>query len=212
METKSYSTIVIVSQCGFIIFSTIAMLFYPGGGPFVGDADSYVFSLNFFSDLGLINPSGIKANPFSPQIFAVSLACFSFGQMCFYAFLVEVGPLRPLLFMLLKVAPLISAVCLILVGLSPNDLAPSYHFVFVSIWLLGLFVSISTILFDHTKNRRFAMTLLSAAAVGAIALFSVQSIINFEQTNALRPLSQKILVYILVAWFIWSSRQNKLIF
>jgi hypothetical protein len=83
METKSYAAIVILAQCGFIIFSTIAMFFYPGGGPFVGDADRYVFSLNFFSDLGLINPSESKVNPFSPQIFAVSLAFFSFGQVCF---------------------------------------------------------------------------------------------------------------------------------
>jgi hypothetical membrane protein len=110
------------------------------------------------------------------------------------------------------VAPLISAVSLILVGVSPNDVAPSYHFVFVSLWLLGLFASISTILIYHAKNQRFGMALLSAAAVGAITLFSVQSIINIEQTNVLRPLTQKILVYLLVAWFIGSSRQNKLTF
>lgn len=212
MESKSYSKIVIIGQFGFIIFSTIAMLFYPGGGSFVGDADRYIFSLNFFSDLGLINPAENKVNPFSPQIFAVSLAFFSFGQLFFYVFFIDVKSEKLKLFILLKVAPLASSVSLILVGVSPNDVVPSYHFAFVSLWLLGLFVSISTIFAHHVKNRHFGVASLSATVLAIIALFSFQSIINIEQFNTLRPLTQKVLVYSLVAWFIINARNNKLIF
>lgn len=209
MKINNYSSVVTIGQIGFIVFSTIAMFFYPGGGTLAGDVDRYIFSLNFFSDLGLINPSANKINPFSPQIFAVSLAFFAIGQACFYILHITVTSEKIMHFILLKAAPVASSFSLVLVGLSPNDVVPSYHFTFVSIWLLGLFVSTSTIFLYQVKSRHFRMASFSATVTIIIVLFSFQSLVNLEYLNTLRPLTQKVLIYSLVVWFIVASNQKE---
>lgn len=210
MGSKNYSKVVTFSQLGFIVFSTIAMFFYPGGGTLAGDADRYIFTLNFFSDLGLVNPFNNKTNPFSPQLFAVSLVCFAVGQSYFYIYSTTCTSEKIMHFILLKVAPITSSLSLVLVGFSPNDVVPSYHFTFVSIWLFGLFLSTSTICFYQVKSSRFRMAIFSVTVTTIIVLFSIQSLINIEYLNALRPFTQKVLVYSLAAWFVVGARQETL--
>ena len=68
----------------FVIFNTIAMLFYPGGTYLDSSTEGYQFFYNFFSNLGEWTARNGEINTFSASLFNSSLIIFALSYFLFF--------------------------------------------------------------------------------------------------------------------------------
>ena len=68
----------------FVIFNTIAMLFYPGGTYLDSSTEGYHFFYNFFSNLGEWTARNGEINTFSASLFNSSLIIFAISYFSFF--------------------------------------------------------------------------------------------------------------------------------
>ena len=68
----------------FVIFNTIAMLFYPGGTYLDSSTDGYHFFYNFFSNLGEWTARNGEMNTVSASLFNSSLVIFALSYFSFF--------------------------------------------------------------------------------------------------------------------------------
>ena len=68
----------------FVIFNTIAMLFYPGGTYLDSSTEGYQFFYNFFSNLGEWTARNGEINTVSASLFNSSLIIFALSYFSFF--------------------------------------------------------------------------------------------------------------------------------
>ena len=69
----------------FVVLTSLAMLFYPGGTQKNPNSAGYSFALNFFSDLGRTRTLGGHLNPLSSALFTLALSSAGVALALFFA-------------------------------------------------------------------------------------------------------------------------------
>jgi hypothetical protein len=76
--------LVLIGCVGFVLLTTLAMLFYPGGAQKNPQQLGYSFTLNFFSDLGRTVALNGTANPIAHTLFTLALSFAGLALALFF--------------------------------------------------------------------------------------------------------------------------------
>jgi hypothetical protein len=80
-----YAYLIALLGCGqFILLTLLAMLFYPGGTAGDSTTDGYLFTRNFFSDLGMTKAHSGAANPIAATLFLIALTLAGLSLIGFF--------------------------------------------------------------------------------------------------------------------------------
>ena len=155
MSITTGKIVVVSGHLQFIVLTAIAMLFYPGGTIWDKTTTSYVFHLNFFSDLGIATSLSGADSPISPIFFAVATGLIGLSQLVFYYGMYHSLKQNDLLRRATLLFGGISAISIIFVGQLPHDTHEVQHMLAVAVWLLGFLVAvvIYAYLFMLTDNK-----------------------------------------------------------
>lgn len=167
----------------FVIFNTIAMLFYPGGTYLDSSTEGYHFFYNFFSNLGEWIARNGEINTFSAFLFNSSLIIFALSYFSFFiSFLnLEVKYINSKLlrfFLVASISVSISSFIFISV-FSAEETSKFWHLVFVKMAFRTLFIHAvlqTYIVFKIPKFDQF----ISFATLGfTILLFLFLIVMDF---------------------------------
>jgi hypothetical protein len=190
------------------------MLTYAGGTRLDPNSSGYSFFLNFFSDLGRTNSFG-NPNTVSFILFLFALFVASFGVAVFFLAInskINVG--KPDLMKRASILGVLIAVLFCCVALTPANLFPLFHEVFV---LLGFTFSVvvSSLMFYIFKDLEAIPKYYSFAFLGYICIILVYGAISlvtalFASIYAplslfLRATMQKIVIYYMIGCFMIQS-------
>lgn len=198
----------------FIVLTTIAMFYYPGGTYTNHDAVGYSFWYNFFSDLGRRATFSGASNTVSHILFVTALCFAAFALALAFAAL-------PQLFAKVKSAKrlaalgsivgIISVISYIGIAAFPADLHLPTHKLFVYIaftaFLLVVALYSAAILRHKFYPNAYAYTYLAFAVVLALYLVLLFAGPKVESSwgNRIQATGQKIVVYAeIVCMFIQS--------
>ncbi len=127
----------------FVIFNSIAMLFYPGGTYLDSSTEGYQFFYNFFSNLGEWTARNGEINTFSACLFNSSLIIFALSYFSFFiSFLkLEVKYINSMWLVYLLIASIsISILSFIFISVfSAEETSKFWHLVFVKMAFRTLF-------------------------------------------------------------------------
>lgn len=202
-------TVVVWSGALFLLLTTLAMLFYPGGSHAAAKSIGYNFTLNFFSDLGRTRTLGGQPNPLSSTLFllALSLAGAGLGAfwLCFAPFFGRRARVWKLFAWLGSLCGLAAGICFVGVALVPANGNNALHLSFV-VWafrafLLATLIYTPILVFDGGFPRRAAWLCVGFAAILFVYLILLINSTPIKSVAQLQLLatSQKFVVYASVA-------------
>ena len=196
----------------FVVLSTIAMVFYPGGTYADANTVGYSFWANFFSDLGRTVTTSGEPNTVSYVLFTVALAFSGLVLIAFFLaapglFTRATSPRR--LAVAGSVIGVVSGISFIGIAFAPADLYLLPHRLFVNIAFIGFLVvvvcySVAILRSRHYPNA-FALTYIAAALVLAVYVYLLLAgpAIETQLGLTVQAAGQKIVVYaMLVCMFI----------
>jgi len=203
------SKLSILGAAQFLILSTIAMMYYPGGNPWDSGTTGYTFWHNALSDLGrTIAYNGqdnfIASTLFNSAIFLLGLSTL----IVFISFLQMEGfqesRAKRILFSGLGSS---SSLGLIIVSLTPDNLLPDPHI--IGVWLWGfclffqtLFILLNLFKSDATLPPKWLTTLL---------FLSISTLLTMGILGMWSPWvtsTQKVVVYLNIAWYVGFDRKR----
>ena len=116
----------------FLVLQFVGMLYYPGGTIWSESTDEYVFTLNYFSDLGRYQAHNGEPNYLSMILFALSLSLVSVTFILHYIsvlvfFKNDSKPFNALLALIGTLFSFLGAICLVGTALTPSDLVLDPH-------------------------------------------------------------------------------------
>jgi hypothetical protein len=190
------------------------MFTYAGGTRIDPNTSGYSFFQNFFSDLGRTESFG-HPNTVSFILFFITLMATSFAFAAFFIAIPGVISVeKPNLLKFTSILGVLSAVSFICVALTPTNVFPLLHDIFV---FLGFFLSllVSSLMFYLYKDLETIPKIYSYAFLGYSCIILVYGAISFITTiligldNAislfLRVTTQKIVIYYMVVCFFIQS-------
>ena len=129
MWSRVVSKLGIFGVVQFLILSTIAMMYYPGGTPWNLQTTGYIFWHNALSDLGRTIAYNGQSNPIASILFNVALFLLGLSTLILFISFLQIDDfqksrLKRILFVALGS---ISSVGLIIVSLTPDNLSPAPH-------------------------------------------------------------------------------------
>jgi hypothetical membrane protein len=204
----------ILSVAGFLVLSSLAMYYYPGGTIHDRGTTGYTFWHNYFSDLGRTRSWSGARNTVSNQLFRSSLFLASGSLIAFFILLPslfkETTPrMWALLSALLGIA---AALCYIGIAMNPLDVDYRAHTVFVR----AGFIAFLLMSFSYARAIRtapaypdhYAFVLILFSLVlfvqVAIMLFGPRSW-SSPQALFLQASAQKVVVYAEMGCMLYQS-------
>jgi hypothetical protein len=161
----------------WVILSTIAMFFYPGGTQNDPSASGYTFWSNYFSDLGTTIAYSGEPNTVSQILFATWLFLWAF---CIITFFIALPPLfaesrkGKWMSTIGAIFASISGIGTICVVFAPGNLYPELHFLFAGVLYLAImlteFFAAFAIYSTQKFSRKYANFLLISALITLVAL------------------------------------------
>jgi hypothetical protein len=201
--------LVIGSGVAFLLFTTLAMLVYPGGSHADKSSVGYEFTLNFFSDLGRTRTLGKHPNPLSSIMFSLALGLAGIGLGAFWLCF---APFFGRRFVAWKIAAwlgsffgLIAGLGFIGVALTPANINGHLHADFVAwafrAFLLATLIYTPILLFDGGFPRFAAWFCIAFAAILAAYIWLLLGAFPIDTVAELRvqATGQKLVVYASVA-------------
>jgi len=199
--------VVMLTTVMFIIFTSLAILAFPGGTKIDRAAVHYDFSQNFFSDLGATNTISGKSNTISNLLFITAFG--SLGIVLIYfsriwrAISIDVLEMK-LIGISSKIALIMSGFSFIVVAFTPWNKFFDYHVIFLKTafgFLLIWSILITTLQMRNPKMRdlmfiNIAYILLLGWYI--YTLFFGLSI-GTEKVLEFQAISQKIIIYSSIA-------------
>jgi hypothetical membrane protein len=188
----------------FLLLSTVAMFFYPGGTYSDEGTTGYVFTQNFFSDLGRTAAHNGDSNTVSMVLFIVAL---SLAGLSLITFFLAVPPhfaenrTAKRLSIIGSVVGVISGIGFIGIAAVPADVNQTLHtdFVYVAFtgFLFVVFCYSTAILKSRTYPRAYAYAYFAFAIILALYLVILFSGPEIETTGGLtiQAVGQKVVVY-----------------
>lgn len=188
----------------FVVLTTIAMLFYPGGTHTDSSTCGYLFFQNFFSDLGRTRAWSGESNTVSAILFIMALVLAGAGLALFFVsfaqFFNRTSASR-LLSIFGSITGVISGICFVGVAATPSDLYLGTHRLFVEwafrMFLLAVVLYIAAIMVDRQYPRRLALVFVVFAILLAAYVVLLTIGPSLETTSGLKiqVAGQKIIVY-----------------
>ena len=207
--TRAAFSLALLACAAFVVLTALAMLFYPGGTALDDKSVGYHFWFNFFSDLGRTRARNGAANPVAAPMFKAALSAAGAALAIFHLGLARVlwasAPRRALpadcALMALGASGALAGACFVGVALSPANLQPHFHAVYV-VWAFRFFL-LSSILSGAIVRKRPAFPRALVWLVGAFALLLFAYLLLIwrgpspatELGLAVQATSQKIIVY-----------------
>ena len=195
----------------FLILSTLAMMYYPGGTPWDSKTTGYTFWHNALSDLGRTIAYNEQENPIASPLF--NSALFLLGLSTFILFLsflkvdhFQDSRFKNGLFCGLGAS---SSLGLMVVGLTPDNLFPHPHILGVWLWGFCLLFQTLFILLNLFKSD----LLLPPQWLTALLFLSIATLLTMGILNMWSPWvtsAQKVVVYLNIAWYMGFTRNNAL--
>jgi hypothetical membrane protein len=188
----------------FLLLSTVAMFFYPGGTYSDGETIGYTFTQNFFSDLGRTAAHNGDSNTVSMVLFIIAL---SMAGLSLIVFFLAVPPhfaenrTSRRLSTIGSVLGVISGLGFIGIAAMPADVNQTVHRLFVYIAFTGflfvVFLYSAAILKSRTYPRAYAYAYFAFAIILALYLALLFSGPELETTGGLtiQAVGQKVVVY-----------------
>lgn len=193
----------------FIVLTTLAMLFYPGGTITDPTTQGYRFGENFFSELGFITANNGEPNPIAAVLFFIALnlagASLILFFFTFWRFFQVPAGLRLVTGFATLVGTL-SGLCFMGVAFTPADVLRGAHIFFVT-WAFRLFplavaIYAGAILAHPTYPRRGGWLFVgfTACLVGYVLLMELgPSAGESAWGQMVQVAGQKIIVYCSIA-------------
>lgn len=167
----------------FVIFNTIAMLFYPGGTYLDSSTEGYHFFYNFFSNLGEWTARNGEINNFSAFLFNSSLIIFALSYFSFFiSFLkLEVNYINSKWLRYLLIASIsISILSFIFISVfSAEETSKFWHLVFVKMAFRTLFIHAVLQTYIVIKIPKFDQFISFATLGFTILLFLFLIVMDF---------------------------------
>ncbi len=188
----------------FMVLSTAAMFFYPGGTRSDNATTGYSFWTNFFSDLGRTSAHSGAPNTVSMALFVTALTLAGIALILFFLamphYFRETRSARRLSYAG-STFGVISGVCFLGIAAVPSDINLTVHRLFVYIAFTALLVVVlcyTTAIFKtRSFSRRYALAYVGFALVLAVYLGLLFAGPKEETDSAVRiqATGQKIVVY-----------------
>ena len=167
----------------FVIFNTIAMIFYPGGTYLDSSTEGYHFFYNFFSNLGEWTARNGEINTFSASLFNSSLIIFAISYFSFFiSFLsLEVKYINSEWLRFFLVASISVSICsfIFISVFSAEETSKFWHLVFVKIAFRTLFIHAVLQSYIVIKIPKFDQFISFATLGFTILLFLFLIIMDF---------------------------------
>ena len=167
----------------FVIFNTIAMIFYPGGTYLDSSTEGYHFFYNFFSNLGEWTARNGEINTFSASLFNSSLIIFAISYFSFFiSFLsLQVKYINSKWLRLFLVASIfVSISSFIFISVfSAEETSKFWHLVFVKMAFRTLFIHAVLQTYIVIKIPKFDQFISFATLGFTILLFLFLIIMDF---------------------------------
>jgi len=188
----------------FLLLSTVAMFFYPGGTYSDESTSGYAFTQNFFSDLGRTAAHNGDSNTVSMVLFIIAL---SLAGLSLIVFFLAVPPhfaenrTAKRFSIIGSVVGVISGIGFIGIAAVPADVDQTLHtnFVYVAFtgFLLVVFCYSAAILKSRSYPRAYAYAYFAFAVILALYLVLLFSGPEVETAGGLtiQAVGQKIVVY-----------------
>ncbi|MFX1395319.1 MAG: hypothetical protein ACFFAH_17405 [Promethearchaeota archaeon] len=179
--------LMIICIIQFLILTTIAMFFYPGGNMLNPNAQGYSFFENFISDLGRTKSISGKPNITSLILYTIAGVSFSISLILFVLALrhhFKDNIKTIVIANFIMILGIISAIFMMVGYLTPWDIFGSTHvlcgLIFTSMGVITLLLYAIAILYNEQYSNRMAIVLLFVFSFVIINLF----IITFLKYNA----------------------------
>src|SRR5512136_2817637 len=201
------ATLFLLAMAGcvqFLLLSTVAMFFYPGGTYSDEETTGYAFTQNFFSDLGRTAAHNGDSNTVSMVLFIVALSLAGLSLILFF---LTVPPhfagnrTSRRLSLIGSTVGVISGIGFIGIAAVPADVDQTLHtnFVYVAFtgFLFVVFCYSAAILKSRTYPRAYAYAYFAFAVILALYLALLFSGPEVETDRGLTipAVGQKIVVY-----------------
>lgn len=201
----------------FVIFNTIAMLFYPGGTYLDSSTEGYHFFYNFFSNLGEWTARNGEINTFSASLFNSSLIIFAISYFSFFISFLSLQVkyinskwLR--LFLVASISVSISSFIFISV-FSAEETSKFWHLVFVKMAFRTLFIHAVLQTYIVIKIPKFDQFISFATLGFTILLFLFLIVMDFgpsahgsQQGLFIQVTAQKTIVAGIMIYFFFQIR------
>jgi len=212
--------VVMATDIGFVLLTSIAMWVYPGGTKFDPQAARYNFFYNFFSELGYTVTHDGVSNPIAALLFFVALTFAGLGLVLFFLFSLKFFWLKPWLRVLCvcgTAAGVVSGLAYVGIAFTPANLLPEPHLQFVLIafraFLPAVIFYLVAILANPAYPNRYASVYVVFGILLAayIVLITHGPDIDTARGVMIQATGQKIIVYAaIVTVFIQSWGAAKL--
>ena len=205
--------LLMLSVIEFLILSSIAMYFYPGGTNADNNTSGYDFFLNYYSDLGRFRAFNGERNQVSFWLFNISIIVFGISSAVYFVALREFfqDSIKEQKYSKLgTMMGVVSGCCLSCVGFLPDDILHDPHIYFtVSGFVLAFFTAlayIAAISFSERVPKKMALVFKIFVVIFVVyfVVLAVEFIISlsYEGDTRANPLGlamiatgQKSLVY-----------------
>ena len=201
----------------FVIFNTIAMIFYPGGTYLDSSTEGYQFFYNFFSNLGEWTARNGEINTFSASLFNSSLIIFAISYFSFFiSFLsLEVKYINSKWLRFFLVASISVSICsfIFISVFSAEETSKFWHLVFVKIAFRTLFIHAVLQSYIVIKIPKFDQFISFATLGFTILLFLFLIIMDFgpsalgnQEGLFIQVTAQKMIVAGILIYFFFQIR------
>ena len=201
----------------FVIFNTIAMIFYPGGTYLDSSTEGYHFFYNFFSNLGEWTARNGEINTFSASLFNSSLIIFSISYFSFFiSFLsLEVKYINSKWLRFFLVASISVSICsfIFISVFSAEETSKFWHLVFVKMAFRTLFIHAVLQTYIVIKIPKFDQFISFATLGFTILLFLFLIVMDFgpsalgsQEGLFIQVTAQKMIVAGILIYFFFQIR------
>ena len=186
----------------FMVLTLLAMVIYPGGTNVDPSTEGYLFTKNFFSDLGRYQTFDGQPKLTSMILFMVALVAAAVGSFIYFLsapFLFRGG--NRLLAKIGSVPGIVSAICFAGVAFTPWDIYGVYHGYFVKAaffsFLLTVFFYATATFRTKTIHNRYGWVFLSFSIIlmGYLYLLFWGPSAKTTEGLLIQAIGQKIVVY-----------------
>jgi hypothetical protein len=150
----------IAGALAFLIFSTLAMLFYTGGNSFYPDSGKYSFFLNFISDLGMETTFDGNSNLFSQILFGIGvfitgLSLFLFVWILFLGIIktTKISLIKKIVSVIALLLGIMASIGYIGIAFTPWDVLSSAHMISVYLGFYSTPLMAFTFIFVFLKTK-----------------------------------------------------------
>ena len=198
----------------FIILTSFAMLFYPGGIKINPSTQGYDLFMNFFSDLGRTVSHSGSVNTISFVLFVIALLISGISFCIFFNFLPKYLPQNSFTELYgnkIRITGIISGLAIIMIAFTPADVIQLFHdltvliaFTFILLTSLGLmWITFKSKEFHSIYSISYLILIALILIYGIIGLFFFQ--VNTNEGLFLRVTAQKMVVYFLSICYVIQS-------